>query len=345
MQTGVAGHALQTSQLEGHASERNGFHMAPLYWPPTLEYPMSDRRFLPVPGLDPVAAARWRGRVLPASPWLHEEVAARMMDRLDWIREAPQSWVHWSPLLGGQQAHQHLAARYPSAQLWLAGEQAAHASLALRPVPASGWAAWKARLGGRAAEALPVWQPGTSAPVDMLWANMALHLHAEPATLLAQWLDMLRVDGFLMFSALGPDSFRELRQVHERQGWPAPMHPLTDMHDWGDMMVELGWAEPVVDMERLTLTYPDAARMLDDLRAWGRNLATERFSALRGRGYRAAWLAAVERHAPRTPEGQLQLTVELVYGHAFRARPRLGGGGEQAVSLDDMRAMLRKSPR
>lgn len=268
-----------------------------------------------------------------------------MMDRLDWIREAPQAWVHWSPLLGGLQGHRQLLARYPEAMPWVAGEQSVQVVEALRPPPASRWAAWKARLSGQPGAGLSVWQAGQSAPVDMVWANMALHLHPEPATLLAQWLAMLRIDGFLMFSALGPDSLLELRQVHEHMGWPAPMHPLTDMHDWGDMMVELGWAEPVVDMERLTLTYPDAQRMLDDLRAWGRNLAVERFPALRGRRYRAAWLAAVERHAPRTSDGQLRLTVEVVYGHAFRPRPRLGSEGSQTVSLDDMRAMLRKSPR
>jgi len=175
----------------------------------------------------------------------------------------------------------------------------------------------------------------------MLWANMALHWAPDPAQLLARWHAMLRVDGHLMFSALGPDSLRELRVVHAAQGWLPPMHPLTDMHDWGDMLVAQGWVEPVVDMERLTLTYGDAERMLQDLRDWGRNLSQDRPAGLRGRGYRRTWLQAVEQHGERDAQGRLTLTLEVVYGHAFRGAPRVGPA-EQQVSLQDMRALLRK---
>lgn len=307
--------------------------------------PDSENRPHNVPGLDPVAAARWRHRTPDASPWLHEEVATRMLDRLDWIREAPQTWVHWSPLLGGRQAHQLLTARYPQAAVWLAGEQADQAAQALSPAPSAGWAGLKQRLLGQRPAGLPVWQAGGAPQADMVWANMALHLHAQPGVLLAGWRDMLRIDGFLMFSALGPDSLKELRALHHQQGWAPAMHPLTDMHDWGDMMVELGWAEPVVDMERLTLTYPNSERLLDDLRQWGRNLSAERPTGLKPRVYRQAWLAAAERHLPRNADGHLQLTLEVIYGHAFRPRPRLVGEGTQSVSLQDMRAMLKQPPR
>lgn len=302
---------------------------------------------LAVPGLDPIAAARWRQRPHNASPWLHEEVAARMLQRLDWIRLAPQSWVHWAALLGGQDAHQQLLQRYPQAQVWLAGEGAVQAQAAWHPHRGKGWLQWSQRLLGRPLRGTAsLWPPAGAPEVDMVWANMALHLHPEPAPLLQHWLGMLRPDGFLMFSALGPDSLQELRQVHHLQGWPDPTHPLTDMHDWGDMLVETGWAEPVLDQERLTLTYPSAQRLLDDLRSWGRNLAQARFAALRGRGYQQAWLQAVERSGPRNAQGQLQLTLEIVYGHAVRPRPKVATPGTHTVSLQDMRAMLRQpAPR
>lgn len=306
--------------------------------------PAREKHTHTVPGMDPVAARRWRERAVAASPWLHEEVAARMVDRLDCIREAPQHWVHWSPLLGGLEAHKLLQAKYPLAQAWVAGEQTTSAVQALQPPPPTGWAGLKQKLTGRAASALPVWRADGETRADMVWANMALHLHAEPGALLAHWHDMLRVDGFLMFSALGPDTFKEIRALHQQQGWPLAMHPLTDMHDWGDMMVELGWAEPVVDMERLTLTYPSAERLLDDLRQWGRNLSADRATGLRGKAYRRAWLAAAERHLPRNNQNHLQITVEVIYGHAFRPKPRLVAEGTQSVSLQDMRAMLKLQP-
>ncbi len=307
--------------------------------------PDSENRPHNVPGLDPVAAERWRQRTPHASPWLHEEVATRMLDRLDCIRDAPQTWVHWSPLMGGRQGHQLLTARYPQAAVWLAGEQVEQAAQVLSPSPAGGWAGLKERWLGRRPSGLPVWRAGEAPQADMVWANMALHVHPQPGVLLAGWRDMLRIDGFLMFSALGPDSLKELRELHQQQGWAPAMHPLTDMHDWGDMLVELGWAEPVVDMERLTLTYPNALRLLEDLRQWGRNLSADRTRGLKSRAYRQAWLDAAERHWPRNADGQLQLTLEVIYGHAFRPRPRLVGEGTQSVSLEDMRAMLKQTHR
>ena len=68
----------------------------------------------PVPGLDPVAARRWVRLRRDSSPWLHEEVARRMMERLQWFRDPPASWLHWEPVLGGIEAHRQLAERLPS---------------------------------------------------------------------------------------------------------------------------------------------------------------------------------------------------------------------------------------
>jgi malonyl-CoA O-methyltransferase len=64
-----------------------------------------------------------------------------------------------------------------------------------------------------------------------------------------------------MFSCLGPDTLRELRALYAALGWPPPAHEFTDMHDWGDMLVASGFAEPVMDMERITLSFatPSAA--------------------------------------------------------------------------------------
>ena len=74
------------------------------------------------------------------------------------------------------------------------------------------------------------------------------HRKADPQTLLADWHKALKVNGFLMFSCLGPDTAIELREVYRQLGWPPAGHELTDMHDWGDMLVQAGFAEPVMDM-------------------------------------------------------------------------------------------------
>ncbi|MDP3135508.1 MAG: biotin synthase, partial [Burkholderiaceae bacterium] len=114
-----------------------------------------------------------------------------------------------------------------------------------------------------------------------------------------------------------------------------------DMHDWGDMLVAAGFAEPVMDMERIVLTYDSPARLLDELRELGRNLHPARHPALRGKGWRAGLEAGLMRHLARpAQDGRLALTFEIVYGHALKAAPRIRVAGESAVPLQDMRAML-----
>ena len=179
---------------------------------------------------------------------------------------------------------------------------------------------------------------------QMLWANMALHMAADPQALLAAWHRTLAVDGFLMFSCLGPDTVRELRTMYRALGWPPPAHEYTDMHDWGDMLVQAGFAEPVMDMERITLTWETPKSLLAELRELGANLHAARFGGLRGR----AWRERLEQELAqrlRGPDGRLALTFEIIYGHALKPRPRVPMSSSSAVSLDDMRAMLRSDQR
>ncbi len=265
-----------------------------------------------------------------AAPWLHAEVARRMAERLDFIKLKPTDYLDWAPGLGDSQAA--LAAAYPAACAWW-----------LEPTPAlreraaarlhQPW--WKKMLGG----ARPQLAQGGEA-VQMLWANMALHAAPDKPELLKTWHQLLAVDGFLMFSCLGPDSFVELVRLYEAEGWGRPLPAWVDMHDLGDMMVEAGFADPVMDQERLRLTWADPAKLLADLHALGGNVAPGRFPGLRTPRWRDRLLAALD--GMRGPDGLIALTVELVYGHAFKPVPRPRMSGETRVSLDDMRSMVRR---
>jgi malonyl-CoA O-methyltransferase len=293
------------------------------------------------PTIAATAVQRWQRRVVPdASPWLHEEVARRMEERLQWIRATPGHWVHWQPLAGGVQAHALLRRRYPQAACTLYEEGEAWQSVSrARLVPrwwqVRSWGAAPVRVGAALGQG-----------AQLLWANMALHASADPQGLIRQWHEALSVDGFLMFSALGPDTLRELRALYAHEGWGPPGCDFTDMHDWGDMLVRSGFAEPVMDMERLTLTFATAETLLAELRPWGRNVHPGRFPALRGRHWRAQLIAAIEQRWPRQADGRLGLTLELVYGHALKsaAGPKLAP--LSTVSVEAMREMLqRERPR
>ena len=284
------------------------------------------------PTIDPVAAARWQHAAPPVSPWLHEEVGRRMEERLQWIKRTPSAWADWEPVRGGLQAHARIAARYPQAKAYVVEPQPARAAVA-RERLAQSW--WK-RLAGGKVDIGPV----PAGAVQMLWSNMLLHTSADPQVLLKAWHDALAVDGFVMFSCLGPDTLQELRGLYAALGWPPPAPEFTDMHDWGDMLVHTGFAEPVMDMERITLAFDTPERLLAELRELGANLHPGRFPALRGRGWKQDLVQALEREL-RGADGQLTLTFEIVYGHALKPLPRAKVGEQTAVSVTDMRTMLR----
>ena len=288
--------------------------------------------------VDAVAARLQRDRLARAgqAPWLHEDVAQRMLERLPLIRRQPGRIVLSSALLGG--GHEGLRALYPQArQQWWE-----HRPLALERAGAlhrrSGLGAlWGSLRGAPTVQVLPAPPPGEA---ELLWSNMELHAEADKAALLSRWQQALAVDGFLMFSCLGPDSLVELRPLFEQAGWGDPAPQWTDMHDLGDLLVQAGFADPVMDQEHVRLTWGRAEDLLRDLRALGGNLAPGRHAGLRTPRWHGRLLAALE--TLRGADGRLAMTLELVYGHAFKAQPRLKVQPETSVSLDQMRAMVRR---
>ena len=292
------------------------------------------------PTLDANAAARWAAwspsKTLATSPWLHEEVARRMEDRLQWMNLKPATWLHWEPLRGGVQAQTLLERRYPNSECYLP-EMLMDSAGAASTLIAKPWWSLQRWIGPKRHFRLP------DSPVQMLWANMALHMAPDPQALIEQWCSLLAHDGFLMFSCLGPDTLGQLRGVYLEQGWPLPSHDFTDMHDWGDMLVGAGFAEPVMDMERITLSYSSPETLLDELRQLGRNLNLHRFSGLRGRSWKKRWLEAVRAGLVKPGgDGRLSLTFEVVYGHAFKPKPRLTVAAQTTITMDQMRAALRQ---
>jgi malonyl-CoA O-methyltransferase len=294
------------------------------------------------PSIDPTASARWHqlARQQP-SAWLHEEVARRMFERLQWIRLQPAAWLHWEPQMGGLAVDADLRQKYPQSKPFWQVAGVNRTQLAIKNIAKPWWQKlWPyIKPAAFAAASAPPLPPGQS--VDMLWANMQLHLASDPAELIEHWHAALAVDGFLMFSCLGPDTCASLRALYADLGWGPSAHELTDMHDWGDMLVQAGFAQPVMDMERITLTFASPERLLQELRGLGRNLHRARFAGLRGRAWRARLLGVLREHLAQ-PDGQLALTFEVIYGHALKPEPRVRVSEHSAISLQDMRAMLGK---
>jgi len=283
---------------------------------------------------DDTAAQRMRARLAraPQPPWLHAEVARRMADRLPIIRQPPQRWLDWWAHLGaGAQA---VRSAYPQAQRSALepDERLRQRSVAQLPP----W--WSRRRWGPQAEAVLLPHDVEPASVDMVWANMMLHACADIAAQFASWHRALAVDGFLMFSTLGPGTLPELRRLYQREGWGLPFYPFADMHDLGDELVHAGFADPVMDQELLTLTWSSPRAALQELRALGSNLHASRFAGLRTPRWRERLLQHLERG--RDADGRVALGFEVVYGHAVRPRARTRVAPLATVSLQDLRADL-----
>lgn len=257
-----------------------------------------------------------------------------MADRLQWIRLQPRRWADWEPVRGGWEVHDEVARRYPDADALVVERTPARLAHARQQLVTPWWKRW-------GPERVQVVDQLDDASVQMVWANMALHLSPDPQGLIGQWHRALAVDGFLMFSCFGPDTLRELRELYGELGWPPPGPAFTDMHDWGDMLVHAGFAEPVMDMERVTLTWTDAKAMLAELRELGSNVHPGRFDALRGRRWHEQLLLGADRKLGGA-DGRLALSFEIIYGHALRPAPRARVAGETSLSLDDMRSLLRQ---
>lgn len=285
-----------------------------------------------VPGLDALAAQRWQRRPLAAGAWLQQEVGRRMAERLGWMLHKPQDGLLTLPQHASLSERQAVQAQCPQLRLWQCDQD--NAAPSKQPWWCPSWAVPR----DRGLRTLPADAAGV---LDMVWANMALHVLPYPAATFSRWLRLLKVQGVVMCSGLGPDSLRELREVYGALDWPLPAHPFTDMHDWGDMLVQNGFAQPVMDMERIALSYQDPAKLLADMRDWGRNLSSQRFKGCRSKGYKQALEHALQKYLPRDANGHMTLTLEIIYGHAVKPLPRAKLEAQTQVSLQDMREMLR----
>ena len=173
--------------------------------------------------------------------------------------------------------------------------------------------------------------PFAAAAVNLVWSNMALHWAADPLAALREFHRVLAVEGLLMFSTLGPDTLAELRAA----AGAARVHAFADMHDLGDMLVAAGFAEPVMDMERLTIEYADGDALLADLRASGQTFALmDRARGPQGLMGRGFLVALKQRLEAQRKGSKLPASYEVVYGHAWKPAPRRVADGRSIVQFE-----------
>jgi len=259
------------------------------------------------------------------------EIDQRMQERLDYVRIEPKSLVDLGCSRGGSLSG--LAARYPAARQ--IGIDLAPAMLqAARPTRA-GWRRWLGLTDDSpqllAADAAHL--PLAARSTDLVWSNLLLHWLDDPLPVLAEAHRILDVGGLLMFSTLGPDTLKELRASFA-DGY-AHTQRFIDMHDLGDMLVANGFADPVMDMEVLTLHYASFDDLLRELKAAGSACAMT--ARRRGLAGRCLWERAREAYETHRRDGRLPATFEVVYGHAWKVAPKQTADGRAIVRFEPPR--------
>ncbi|TAM44438.1 MAG: malonyl-[acyl-carrier protein] O-methyltransferase BioC [Gammaproteobacteria bacterium] len=266
---------------------------------------------------------------------LQRAIADRMLERLDVVKLVPASVLDIGS--GTGYVARALMRRYPHARLHAA--DLAHA-MVRQARTHTRWRRWLARTPGAFVCADLECLPFAGASFNMIVSNLTLQW-CDPVTVFAECRRALHPGGLFMFTTFGPDTLAELRAAWHAVDERPHVHGFPDMHDLGDLLVRAGFAEPVMDVERFTLTYADVLDVLRDLKRLGaHNAAHGRARGLTGKTSFRRFKQAYE--AMRV-DGRIPATYEAVYGLAWapETAPQRAADGAMAIPLAD----IRRKPR
>lgn len=261
--------------------------------------------------------------------FVHREVGNRLLERLSLIKCQPETIVDVGCGTGVITAA--LMKKYRKARVIGLDLAPALVKKARQRAP------WLRALHGAVAE--PEALPLPSASCDLVFSHFALPWCLELDRVFAEFQRVLKPGGALLFSTLGPDTLIELRRSWAAADDYNHINAFLDMHDIGDALLRARLADPVMDVERLTLTYPNVDGLMRDLTALGAgNVTFGRARGLTGKDRLRAMQSAYEQF--RRPDGLLPVSCEVIYGHAWgsiqdRSRPR--GDGMAVFPLMQLR--------
>lgn len=268
------------------------------------------------------------------SAFLQQEVARRLDEHLEEMKLEPGLILDAG--CGTGFGVPLLRARFPKARIL--GMDLAH-GMVLQTVrqhgrPA-GWRGMVSRLVSQASTLTAVCADLEHLPLqrdslDMVWSSLTL-----------QWVDLpkvfqevnrvLKPGGLFLFASLGPDTLQELRAASQALDGHTHVNRFIDMHDVGDALVQAGFANPVMEMERITLTYDDLRSLLGDIKGIGAQTVLEgRRGGLMGK---QAWAKLAQNYEVFRREGRLPATYEVVYGHAWAGRQDRLEDGRQIIEF------------
>ena len=242
-----------------------------------------------------------------ASAVLQQEVAKRLVERLDYIRLEPSCVLDLGCGTGNITAP--MLKRYPKAQI-----VALDLSLNMlkKTKKHGGWLSKKPQCVCADAERLPLKKDS----VDLLISSLMLQWSNDLGATFNGFRQVIAPNGLLMFTTFGPDTLREIRESWATVDNQSHTSQFTDMHDIGDALLQAGFSNPVMDMEIITTTYGTVRELMKDIKNIGASNATAgRSKGLMGKQRLASFEAAYEVF--KNDEGLCPATWEVIYGHAW----------------------------
>ena len=249
---------------------------------------------------------------------LQQEVGQRLLQRLDLVKIQPDRILDLGS--GTGQCIPDLLARYKKAQV-------VALDIALPML-------WRARKRGRwlrkpgcvcaDAERLPF----ADSSFDLVFSNLMLQWCVELEVVFTELQRVLRPGGLLLFTSFGPDTLHELRGSWQQVDGYSHVNAFADMHDVGDALLRTRFADPVMDVERLTVTYADVWKLMRELKQIGaHNVTAGRPRGLTGKARMQRLVGAYEHYRS---QGVLPASYEIVNGHAWST------GAECRISLESI---------
>jgi malonyl-CoA O-methyltransferase len=257
---------------------------------------------------------------------VHAEARARLLQRLQYVTLTPERVIDLGSATGG--GSEQLVGAYPEAQII-----AIDASLPLlRRAKDRGLGV--TTLAGDA-ERLPL----ADNSADLIFANLLLPWCA-PDAVFSEAARVLRKGGVMTFTSFGPDTLAEVREAWAAVDDSVHVHGFLDMHDIGDLALRAGLTEPVMDVDRMQVTYRRMESLFADLRRCGAtNVAAGRRTTLTGK---SRWRAFCDALAEREDDGCVAVSIELVFGQAWGGGDKpMRGGDAFSITLEEFARQLK----
>ncbi|MGD9389525.1 MAG: malonyl-ACP O-methyltransferase BioC [Thioalkalispiraceae bacterium] len=268
---------------------------------------------------------------------LQREIGNRLLGRLDYIRFQPQRVLDVGA--GTGTCTFQLASTYGKSEVLALDFATAMLQQAKQK------RSWKQKISSRfkfiAADANQI--PLADDSVDMIFSNLALQWCTDLSQVFLEFRRVLKPNGMLLFSTFGPDTLKELRECWQKVDDYTHVNQFVDLHVVGDALMKSGFSDPVMDMEMITVTYPDIKSIMRDLKQIGaHNVNDTRARGLTGKQRLQQLTGAYEAY--RT-ENVLPVSHEVIYGHAWVPENKQlisEQCGVQQVSLDELKNTLEK---